>query len=235
VPCVTSAATSVVSSVVTSIDRFFQFSLLGLVASGFFALAGSHYLDPPTLWLTFAALVVRALTIPGILRLEISPRVVSYAAIGYIVFYPFDFYLLSRDFFTATVHGVCFLAAVKILTARTNRDYLYTGAVAFIELIGAAVLSFQASFFGWLALYILFAMAAFTSAEIRRGLERKGACGVAFGVSGLQRNVRNSDHHRRPVFDCAAHCARRRDVVSQCAAPDGLLERGRPWGFWGDQ
>ena len=162
------------ASVATSIDRFFQFSLLGLVASGFFALAGSHYLDPPTLWLTFAALVVRALTIPGILRLEISPRVISYAAIGYIVFYPFDFYLISRDFFTATVHGVCFLAAVKILTARTNRDYLYTGAVAFIELVGAAVLSFQASFFGWLALYILFAMAAFTSAEIRRGLERSG-------------------------------------------------------------
>ena len=44
--------------------------------------------------------------------------------------------------------------------------------MAFIELIGAAVLSFQASFFGWLALYILFAMAAFTSAEIRRNLER---------------------------------------------------------------
>jgi len=144
------------------------------VASGFFALAGSHYLDRPTLWLTFAALLVRALTIPGIFRLEISPRVVSYAAIGYIVFYPFDFYLISRDFFTATVHGVCFLAAVKILTAQSNRDYLYTGAVAFIELIGAAVLSFQASFFGWLALYILFAMAAFTSAEIRRGLERSG-------------------------------------------------------------
>jgi hypothetical protein len=70
------------------------------------------------------------------------------------------------------VHGVCFLAAVKILTAKSNRDYLYTGVVAFIELIGAAVLSFQASFFGWLALYVFFAIAAFTSAEIRRGVER---------------------------------------------------------------
>ncbi|MGD1068848.1 MAG: transglutaminaseTgpA domain-containing protein [Bryobacteraceae bacterium] len=159
-------------TVTTSVDRFFQFSLLGLVASGFFALAGSHFLDRPTLALTFAALLARALTIPGILRLEISPRLVSLAAIGYIIFYPIDFYLISRDFFTATVHGICFLAGVKILTARTNRDYLYTGAVAFIELIGAAVLSFQASFFGWLALYILFAMAAFTSAEIRRGLQR---------------------------------------------------------------
>jgi protein-glutamine gamma-glutamyltransferase len=158
--------------VVASVERFFQFSLLGLVASGFFALAGSHFLDRPTLALTFAALVLRGLIIPGVLRFEISPRMVSSLALGYMIFYPLDFYLISRDFFTATVHGVCFLAAVKILTARSNRDFLYTGAVAFIELIGAALLSFQASFFGWLALYILFAMAAFTSSEIRRGLER---------------------------------------------------------------
>ena len=108
-----------VTSVVTSVDRFFQFSLLGLVASGFFALAGSHFLDRATLSLTFAALLLRALVIPGILRLEISPRLVTFAALGYIVFYPIDFYWISRDFFTATVHGICFLAAVKILTARS--------------------------------------------------------------------------------------------------------------------
>ena len=160
------------NSTTISVERFFQFSLLGLVASGFFALAGSRYLDRPTLILTFIALAVRALMVAGWLRMSIPPRLISIAALGYFVFYPIDFYLLSRDFLTATVHGVCFLAAVKILTGQTNRDYLYTGAVAFIELIGAALLSFEASFFGWLALYILFTIAAFTSAEIRRGLER---------------------------------------------------------------
>ncbi len=157
-----------------SVDRFFQFSLLGLVASGFFALAGSRYLDRPTLALTFFALAVRGLMIAGRLRMTIPPRVVSILALAYVGFYPLDFYVLSRDFFTATLHGVCFLAAVKILTAETNRDYLYTASVAFLELIGAALLSFQATFFAWLALYILFAIAAFTSAEIRRGVERGG-------------------------------------------------------------
>jgi transglutaminase-like putative cysteine protease len=155
-----------------SIDRFFQFSLLGLVASGFFALASSRYLDRPTLLLTALALAVRALMVAGLLRFTIPPRLVSAAALGYVIFYPLDFYFISQDFFTATLHGVCFLAAVKILTAETNRDYLYTASVAFLELIGAAMLSFQASFFAWLALYILFAIAAFTSAEIRRGFER---------------------------------------------------------------
>jgi len=157
------------------VDRFFQFALLGLVASGFFALAGSRYLDKATLALTFLALAVRALMIAGWLRLKIPPKVISLAALAYVAFYPLDCYFLSRDFFTATLHGICFLAGVKILTAETNRDYLYTASVAFLELIGAALLSFQASFFAWLALYILFAIAAFTSAEIRRGCERHEA------------------------------------------------------------
>jgi transglutaminase-like putative cysteine protease len=157
---------------ISSVERFFQFSLLGLVASGFFALAGSRYLDRPTLWLTFFALVLRGAMVAGWVKVTIPIRLVSAGAIAYVVFYPLDFYLLSHDFFTATLHGVCFLAAVKILTAEANRDYLYTAAVAFMELIGAALLSFQPSFFGWLALYILFAIAAFTSAEIRRGFER---------------------------------------------------------------
>ena len=153
-------------------ERFFQFSLLGLVATGFFALAGTRYLDRPTLALTFLALLLRGVMVAGWWRLTIPLPLISLAALAYVAFYPLDFYFLSHDFFTATLHGVCFLAAVKILTAETNRDYLYTAAVAFMELIGAALLSFQSAFFGWLALYIFFAIAAFTSAEIRRGFER---------------------------------------------------------------
>ncbi len=155
-----------------SVERFFQFSLLGLVASGFLALVSTNYPDKFTVFLTLAALIVRGFAVAGLIRIEIPPKLVAIAAVGYVIFYPVDFFFLSKDFLASTVHGVCFLAAVKILTAQTNRDYMYTGAVAFLELVGAALLSFQASFFGWLALYILFTIAAFTSAEIRRGVER---------------------------------------------------------------
>jgi transglutaminase-like putative cysteine protease len=146
--------------------------LLGLVASGFLALASSGYPDRATVLLTVAALLARALATAGVIRIEIPQSVVTFAALGYVVFFPVDFYFLSKDFLASTVHGVCFLAAVKILTARSHRDYVYTGVVAFLELIGAAMLSFQASFFGWLVLYILFTIAAFTSAEIRRSVQR---------------------------------------------------------------
>jgi transglutaminase-like putative cysteine protease len=157
---------------ISPIERFFQFSLLGLVASGYFALAASGALDRPTLILTCAALLARGAWVAGLLDIEIPAQVASLLALTYVAFFPFDLYLLSRDFLTATVHAVCFLASIKVLTARNNRDYLYTGAISFIELVAAALLSAKPTFFLWLGIYVICAIAAFMSAEIRRGLDR---------------------------------------------------------------
>jgi transglutaminase-like putative cysteine protease len=61
---------------------------------------------------------------------------------------------------------------MKILTAKSNRDYLYTAVIAFLELLAAAILSINLNFFLFLALYLLFAIAALTSGEIRRSIGR---------------------------------------------------------------
>jgi hypothetical protein len=158
-----------------SIERFFQFSLLGLVASGYFAVAGSGYLDTPTLALTGAGLFLRALLIAGIIRFRISDRAAGVIALSYIAFFGIDYAYLSRDLLNATVHLVFFLAVMKILTARTERDYLFTAAIAFLELLAAAILSAELNFVLFLALYLLFAVGALTSAEIRRSLDRSQA------------------------------------------------------------
>lgn len=165
-----------------TIDRFFEFSLLGLVATGFFALASSGFLDRPTLVLTILGLLLRAAMVSGLVRFRIPPTAVSILALGYVLFFPVDFWLISRDFLTVTVHGVCFLAIIRILTAQTNRDHVYTGAISFIELISAALLSVQAAFFFWLALYVVFAIAALTSAEMRRRFAQNGKAPVTSGV-----------------------------------------------------
>ena len=107
-----------------AVEKFFQLSLLGLVASGFLAMAGSGYLDAPTIVLTASGLLMRAAMAAGMLRLEISDRAVTVLTIAYIGFYPIDYQYLSGAFLTATIHLVVFLAVVKILTAKTNRDYL---------------------------------------------------------------------------------------------------------------
>jgi transglutaminase-like putative cysteine protease len=156
----------------SSIERFFQLSLLGLVASGYVAVAGSGYLDRSTVVLAGLGLLLRALLIAGWIRWEISDRQATGFAISYILFFLLDYLLFSRDFLTATVHLVFFLAVIKILTAKTNRDYLYTAAIAFLELLAAAILSVDLNFFLFLALYLFFAIAALTSGEIRRSINK---------------------------------------------------------------
>src|SRR5690242_4323229 len=155
-----------------SVERFFQLSILGLVASGFLAVAGSGYLDLPTIALTTTGLAVRALMILGVVRFAISDRMLTAVTLGYMGFFPLDYLFISRGFLESTVHLIFFLAVMKILSARSNRDYLYTSTIAFMELLAAALLSASLNFFIFLALYLLFAMAAFTSSEIRRAMEK---------------------------------------------------------------
>src|SRR4051812_6512186 len=101
-----------------------------MLTSGYLAVAGSGYLDGPTAILTAVGLLGRALIIAGLWRPVISARALNAATIAYIGFYPLDYAYLSRDFLTATVHLVFYLAIAKILTASTERDYLYVKVIA---------------------------------------------------------------------------------------------------------
>jgi hypothetical protein len=158
------------ASAAVSVERFFQFAVLGLVASGFLAVAGSGYLDPATIFLTTAGLALRGLSICGMPRLDLSERAISALTGIYAIFFAADYFLLSRDLLRSAVHLAFFLAVLKVLTARTTRDYAYVAAIACLELLAAALLSIDFNFFLSLALYLLCAMAALTSAEIRRSI-----------------------------------------------------------------
>lgn len=159
----------------TAVERFFQISLLGLVASGYLAVAGSGYLDAPTIVLTAAGLLFRALLVSGLARATFPDRLVTAVTLAYAGFYPLDYFFLSRGFLESTIHLVFFVAVVKVVTAATTRDYAFTAVISFLELLAAALVSVNWSFFLFLALYLLFAMAAFTSSEIRRSIGRPSA------------------------------------------------------------
>ncbi len=177
------------------VDRFFEFSLLGLLLSGFLAVAGSGYLDTPTLAVTAAAFVVRALLAAGALRFELPPGVVTVLTLAYIGFYPIDYFFVSRNFIPAAVHLVFFVAVVKIVTGRTNRDYLFLKLIAFLELLAACVLSTRFNFFVFLLLFLVLGVATFASDEIRQSRERRhsaariSGAGLAFRLTGVVLSV----------------------------------------------
>jgi protein-glutamine gamma-glutamyltransferase len=153
-------------------DRFFEFALLGLLASGYFAVAGSGYLDAPTVLITAAALLTRSFIAAGLLRLDPPPGLVTAVTLAYVAFYPIDYFFISHAFIPAAVHLVFFVAVVKILTAKTNRDYFFLKIIAFLELLAACVLSSSFNFFGFLLLFLVLGVATFASGEIRQSRQR---------------------------------------------------------------
>ena len=157
-----------------SVRTFYETALLGMLASGYFAVLGSGELDLPTAFVMFAALCLRAFRISGLTSLTLPQGVVSVAAIGYVLFYPLDVLSVSRSFLAATVHMIFFLAVIKILTAATPRDYTYLKLIAGMELLAAALLSTQLSFFVFLATFLLCGIATFVSGEMVRAMHSAG-------------------------------------------------------------
>src|SRR6266852_910127 len=68
------------------VDLFFEFSLLGMLAAGYFAVVGSGYLDWPTAALTFLGLCLRALMVAEVVEFEFSGRLTGALALAYIGF-----------------------------------------------------------------------------------------------------------------------------------------------------
>jgi len=159
------------ASAAQPVEQFFQYSLLGLLASGYFAVLGSGYLDLPTALLAGAGLIARGLLVAGVLQWELSASWANAATIAYMGFYPIDYLYLSREFIPATVHLIFFLAVVRILTARTNRDYFFVKVIAFLELLAATLLSSSMNFFVFLILFVIFGVATFCCSEIRRSAQ----------------------------------------------------------------
>ena len=153
------------------VEQFFQFSLLGLLASGYLAVLGSGYLDLPTAIFAGAGLLARALLVTGVIRWQFSPAWTNAATVAYMGFYPLDYLYFSREFIPATVHLIFFLAVVRILTAQTNRDYLFVKVIAFLELLAATLLSSNMNFFVFLTLFVVFGVATFCCSEIRRSAQ----------------------------------------------------------------
>src|SRR5271168_5015545 len=157
---------------ISQVDRFFELSLLGLLASGFMAVAGSGYLDLPTIILTAAALLTRVLLVAGVIRFELPPLVVTLLTLLYIAFYPVDYFFISHAFIPAAIHLVFFVAVVKILTASTDRDFLFLKVIALLELLAACIVSASFNFFVFLLLFLVLGVATFASSEIRQARKR---------------------------------------------------------------
>ena len=157
------------------VERFFQWSLLGMLASGYFAVASSGFLAWPVQAAALAAFAARAAKVAGWIEIRLSSRTVSILTLACIVFYPFDYLYVSEVLPVATLHLMFLLAVLKLITAATDRDYAYLKTIGVLELLVAAVLSATLSFFAYLTLFVFFAIGTLASGEVRRAARQSNA------------------------------------------------------------
>lgn len=148
--------------------RFFELSVIALVATGFVALAASHHLRAPAAALAGAALVAASLRALGWLRFRIPAGVATGVACAVFAWAAWDRFFGSLDVVQALVHLIPLLASVQLLAASRGRDYVFVKILALLQLFLAAVVSASFNFFIYLALFVLFGVASFASGEIYR-------------------------------------------------------------------
>jgi len=159
-----------------ALERYFAVALYLLLVAGFATLASTGRLDAPSLLLAGLALMFRGYLVAKERQFNISERTASLLTLIYVLFYAADFFLLARNFVTATVHLVLFAMVVKLFSVRRERDHLYLAVLSFLMVLAAAVLTVDSIFFAAFAVFLLVAVTTFILMEMRRSSSTAAVC-----------------------------------------------------------
>lgn len=154
------------------IDRVFQYTLLGMVVSGFLSVVSGGNLPLYCQVLVAVAIIVRGLALSGTalgfrLGRPLRNRWLTAGVLASFAFFALDFFWLSRDFVDSTIHLLFLAVFLKLLSVRTERDFLYLRILAFLQIMAGAMLSANASFVIFLFTFLLCGMANFAAGEVR--------------------------------------------------------------------
>jgi len=179
-----------------SVQRYFEISLLLMLATGFLTVSTTGRLDLISIGVVFAALAIKLWSYVREADYSLSPRTVTRISIFYIFFYALDFLIFSPGpsaldrMLSATVHLVLFTTVMKVFSARTYRDYGYLATLSFLMMLASAVLTVGSSYLVFFTLYVLFAISTFISYEIKRSIEdARRAPEGPFRTSGQNRSA----------------------------------------------
>jgi len=165
------------------VERLFQRSLYLLIVTGFVTLSATGKLDLFSMLLVGGALAYRGYLLLKNEERQIPERWVSYLGLVYVAFYAFDFFLISNDFVAASVHLVLFGMVMKIFSVQRERDYVYLAALAFLEVLSAAILTVDTVFLAGFAFFSVVAVVTFIAMEMRRSARDSAAQGISRALS----------------------------------------------------
>jgi len=167
----------------SAVQRYFEISLYLLVTTGILAILATGKLD---MFTTIAAPVVLAYKGIRLWRgrgYEFSQSVATWMVLAYFLFFPVDLWFFSRNLTSGTsnptlyagllaaIHLLIFAGLVRMLSAQTNRDYLFLALLGFSSMLASAILTVDTTFLASLSIFLVVAVSTFVGFEIRRGAE----------------------------------------------------------------
>jgi transglutaminase-like putative cysteine protease len=152
--------------------RYFKISSYALIASGFVAIAATGTIDLPAVLLFSIVLVSSWWIDTERLRGRTPAWVLNTVALGYFPLYVADYLFVSHSFVTSTVHLIFYMAALKLVTRASDRDYVYLYLISFAELLAASTLTIDITFAVSLAAFLVSAVNTLILFEMRRSNAR---------------------------------------------------------------
>lgn len=160
-----------------SLDRYFEVSLLLMLATSFVTLASTGKLDAAAVIIVSAGLAVCMWGCVCNHGFRLSSRAVALLAVSYAAVFLLDVAVFSAgptfadSMLAAAIHLVLFTTVIKVFSARTPRDYTYLVSLSFLMMLASAILTVSTAYLVFFTLYLLFAISTFISYEVKPSLE----------------------------------------------------------------
>jgi len=149
-------------------QRYFQISVHALIISAFIALTLTGRLDGPSMVFFTIGLAVSVYRTLKRMPPLLTPRGAFYSSSGYILFFVFDTFAISRSFIPASIHLVLFLELAKLYQDKKDKDYFYLIVLSFLQVLAASSLTIDMSFVATLFLFLVALVSTLMSFDMYR-------------------------------------------------------------------
>lgn len=151
-----------------TLERYFRLSSYTLVTTSFLMLVATRQLDWPSTLLFSGVLLFGWQVDAGRIKWHLPTTLVSVLMLVFLPFPFIDWLVLQTSPIVALVHFIFFASAMKLLQVKRSRDWLWLYVVAFFQMLLAAGMMIDTTFFILLVVFLFSAISTLVSFEMRR-------------------------------------------------------------------
>ena len=151
-----------------TLERYFRFSSYTLLTTSFLMLVATRQLDWPSTLLFSGVLLFGWFVDARRVQWTMPPLLMSVLMLVFLPFPLIDWLVLQTSPIVTLIHFIFFASAMKLLQAKRSRDWLWLYVVAFFQMLLAAGMMIDTTFFVLLVAFLFSAISTLITFEMRR-------------------------------------------------------------------